>query len=180
MIRFGIWTVVGLLLALTVHLATVLALPRMAERTAYRRLEELGPDGAFAIVPATGPLAEVLPSPDPAMRVAACRYDLSAGPLHLRAPVPPAFFSVSFYTPDGLNYYALNDRAASAGAIELTLYTSVQLAEVRSREGPDTPEALRIEAPQARGVVILRALAATPGMMPVIEDALSQATCQAS
>jgi uncharacterized membrane protein len=179
-IRLALWVTAGLLLGLLVHLATLLALPSLATRDASRRLASLTREGGFHLLPAPSPSEALLPLPDPSIVMAACRFDLSRGPVHVRAPLTGSFFSVSFYTPDDLAFYALTDRAASEGAIELTLYTSLQLAEVRSREGPDTPEALRLEAPNPEGLIVLRALAPEPSYVPMLERILSSATCESS
>lgn len=176
MMRLALWTIVGLFLAVAVHLATILAMPALAGRTAARRLTGIAADGAFHLLP---PGEAVLPMPDPAVVTAVCRYDLSASPVHVRVPTSLGFLSVSFYTPDGLNYYALNDRAVASGAIDLTIYTDVQLAEVRSREGPDTAENLRIEAPQTAGFIAVRALAREAGERPSLEALVAKATCKA-
>jgi uncharacterized membrane protein len=177
MIRLAVWCVVGLLLGLVVHLATLLALPRLATQAAVDRLQSLGPAGQVELLPPPSPADTVLPSPDPFMRLAVCRYDLADGPVRVRAPVTTAFFAMSFYTPDGLNYYALTDKAASEGTIELTIYSALQLAEVRSREGPDTPEALRVESPADRGIVVFRALVPEASFAAMAEDALRRANC---
>jgi uncharacterized membrane protein len=171
-IRFVIWSVIGLLLALLVHLTTVLAIPSIATRGAVQRLESLGGPDSFHMLPRALPGPTILPRPDPALRMAACPYDLSNGPLAIHIPVTGAFVSASFYSQDGLT-----DRAASNDAIELTIFTTLQLAQARAREGPDTPESLRIEAPGLRGVVIARALAPDPDAMPNIERLLTGASC---
>ena len=163
MIRFGVWTMVGILVGLVVHLGSLLALPAVATQGPFQRLSALGPEAQFHIIPAALPGQTLLPYPDPAVRMAACWYDLAKGPLEVLAKTTGAFVSVSFYSSDGLNFYALNDRAASEGELALTIYTNLQLADVRAREGPDTPQALRIEAPDDRGVVVVRALVPSCG-----------------
>lgn len=176
MMRLALWTLVGLFIAVAVHLASILTMPYLAGRTAEHRLAAIAGDGSFHLL---RPGDAALPMPDPAVVAAACRYDLSAGPVHVQVPTSLGFLSVSFYTPDGLNYYALNDRAVATGAIELTVYTDVQLAEVRSREGPDTAENLRIEAPQTAGLITIRALARETGERPTLEALAAKATCKA-
>jgi len=178
MIRFGVWTVVGILAGLVVHLGSLLALPSVATQGAFQRLTALGPEARFPILPVARPGRTLLPSPDPSVRMAACWYDLSKGPLEILAKTTGAFVSVSFYSADGLNFYALNDRAASNGEIALTVYTSLQLADVRAREGPDTPQALRIEAPADRGVVLVRALVPSPAAVTDVERRLGEAQCR--
>lgn len=178
MMRFWLWTAVGVMIGLVVHLGSLLALPGVATQGAFERLSALGPEARFHLVAQSAPGKTLLPVPDPAVRMAACWYDLAKGPLEISTKTTGAFMSVSFYSEDGLNYYALNDRAASNGAIELTVYTALQLADVRAKEGPDTPQALRIEAPEDRGVVVIRALAPTAAVMPTLERRLTEAQCR--
>jgi uncharacterized membrane protein len=168
---------IRLLLGLVVHLATLLALPSLATRTAAARLDALGTGSGFHALAPPGPDTTMPPSPDPFMRLAVCRYDLAGGPVHIRAPVSQSFVSTSFYTREGLNYYALTDRAAADGVIELTVYTGAQLSEVRLRQGPDTPDALRIEAPAEQGFVVLRALVPEASLADQVERTVEKASC---
>ena len=79
---------------------------------------------------------------DPAFASAVCRYDLSGGSLKFSAPVSPAYTSVSFYTRNGVAYYAINDRAAGRRVIELDLMTT------RAARG-DCPTTRRSRPPTA-------------------------------
>jgi uncharacterized membrane protein len=180
MMRLAIWCVAGLMIGLVVHLAILLAVPSIATRGAVDRLAGLAAEGGFRLVARPTPTESALPRLDPSMRMAVCGYDLGRGPVHIRAPLTGAFLSVSFHTPDGLSFYALTDRSAADGAIELTLYSSLQLADVRAREGPDTPEALRVEAPAPTGLAVIRALVPEQGYGPGIEQVLAGAECAAA
>ena len=54
-----------------------------------------------------------MPFMDPGLRRSrSAATILSAGPLKLAVPVSQAYTSVSFYTRNGVAYYAINDRAA--------------------------------------------------------------------
>jgi uncharacterized membrane protein len=174
MMRLLLWTIAGAFIAVAVHLGTIVVLPHLAGRDAWRRLDGIAADGAFHLLPAGD---AILPMPDPAMVMAVCRYDLDKAPLHVRVPASLGFLAVSFYTPDGLNYYALHDRAVAGSAIELTVYTEAQLSDVRSREGPDTAESLRIEAPRKSGLVTIRALARNASETPSLEALIGKASC---
>lgn len=174
MMRWFLWSLVGVLIGILAHLVSVIALPRLSAQTGFQRIGVMAKADGFAILPAD---KTPLPMPDPAIITAFCRYDLAGGAVRLHVPVPSGFLSISFYTTAGLNFYALTDRAAANGAIDLTLYTPAQLAQVRANEGPDQPGAPRLQAPQDRGLVALRALIAEPGEKAETERALTAARC---
>jgi uncharacterized membrane protein len=178
MIRWLLWTLGGILLGGIVHLATVLAMPRAATQDAYSRLAGLAPVNSMVPLPAPTAQHAMLPFMDPAFAAAVCRYDLSAGSIKLNAPVSEAYTSVTFYTRDSVAYYAINDRAAGHRAIELDLMTPEQHAQVPEEEDVTAADRLIIDSPSTTGLIVLRALAPEPGLMPMAQRALAAAQCK--
>jgi uncharacterized membrane protein len=178
MIRWLLWIVGGVLLGGVVHLATVLAMPRAATQDAYSRLAAIAP--VNSVVPLPGPTAQasILPFMDPAFASAVCRYDLSNGMIKLNAPVSEAYTSVTFYTRESVAYNAINDRAAGRRAIELDLMTAQQHAQIPEDEDVTAADRLIIESPTTSGLIVLRALAPEPDLMPMAQRALAGARCQ--
>ncbi len=178
MIRLPLWILGALLLGGIVHLSTVLAMPQAATQDAYSRLAQFTP--VNAVVPLDAPSATnaTMPFMDPAFAVAICRYDLSAGPLKLNAPLSQAYTSVTFYTRNSVAYYAINDRAAGRRAIELDLMTEEQHAQVPEEENVTAADRLIIESPTHRGLIVLRALAPEPNLMVMARRALAGAQCR--
>jgi uncharacterized membrane protein len=115
---------------------------------------------------------------DPAFAIAACRYDLSEGPLKFSVPVSPAYTSVSFYTRTDVAYYAINDRAAGRRVIELDLMATEQRNELPDNEEITAADRLIVESPTQTGLIIIKALAPEPGVLPVARAALATAKCQ--
>lgn len=178
MIRWLLWLLGGAVLGGIVHLTTVLALPRTATQDAHSRLTPITPVNAVVPLPAPIPAAAIMPFMDPAFATAVCRYDLSNGPLKLTAPVSQAYTSVSFYTRYGVAYYAINDRAAGRRVIELDLMTPEQRSQLPEEEDVTAADRLIIESPTANGLIVLRALAPEPGLMPMASTALAGARCR--
>lgn len=178
MIRWLLLILGGILLGGIVHLATVLLMPRAASQDAYARLLPITP--VNAVVPLTAPTPEnaIMPFMDPAFAVAVCRYDLSAGTIKLNVPVSQAYTSVTFYTRNGIAYYAINDRAAGRRNIELDLMTPAQHAQMPEEEDVTAADRLIIESPTNNGMILLRALAPEPGLMPMARSALAGAQCR--
>jgi uncharacterized membrane protein len=178
MIRALLWILSGLLLGGIVHLSTVLAMPQAATQDAYSRLTPLTP--VNTMVSLAPPTAEttIMPFMDPAFAAAVCRYDLTNGSIKLSAPVSQAYTSVTFYTRKSVAYYAINDRAAGRRTIELDLMTPEQHADMPEEEDVTAADRLIIESPSTVGLIVLRALAPEPGLMPMARRALAAAKCQ--
>jgi uncharacterized membrane protein len=176
--RWVLWLLGGILLGAIVHLATILLLPQAATQDAYTRLAAITPVNSVVLLPAPVPGKMLLPFMDPAFAVGACRYDLMTGPLKLTAPVGRAYTSVSFYTRQGVVYYAINDRAAGRRVIELDLMTTEQRSLVPEDEEVTAADRLIIESPTETGLIVLKVLGAEPSLMPFARGVLAAARCQ--
>jgi uncharacterized membrane protein len=177
-IRLALWLLGGLLLGGIVHLATVLLLPDLATQDAYSRLSPIAPVNAVSAVPPPMPDKAVLPFMDPAVAMSVCRYDLSNGPLNLSVPVSHAYTSVSFYTRNDVAYYAINDRAAGRRVIELDLMTPEQRGGLPGDEEITAADRLIVESPSETGLIVIKALALEPGLMPLVQKALAATRCR--
>jgi uncharacterized membrane protein len=178
MIRLLFTIIAGVLLGGVVHLVSVLALPRIATQDAYARLTPLTKKNAVSAPPLADPGNAPLPFMDPAFAMAICRYDLSGGPIKLAVPVSQAYTSVSFYTNNELAYYAINDRSAGRKVIELDLMTEAQHAELPEDEDVTAADRLIIDSPTATGLIVLKALAPEPGLMPQAQETLAASSCK--
>ena len=178
MIRLLLWILGGTLLGGVVHLATVLALPSLATQDAYSRLAPVAPVNAVRQLPQPAPENAPIPFLDPAFAIAVCRYDLSDGPIKFSVPVSPAYTSVSFYTRAQVAYYAINDRAAGRRVIELDLMTTEQRNDLPGDEEVTAADRLIVESPTVTGLILIKALAPEPGLLPAARSALAGARCQ--
>jgi uncharacterized membrane protein len=179
MIRLLFAIIAGIVIGGIVHLVSVLALPRIATQDAYSRLTAVTTVNAVTALPLTEPDKATLPFMDPAFALAVCRYDLSGGPIKLAVPVSQSYTSVSFYTRSDVAYYAINDRSAGRRVIELDLMTEAQHAELPEDEDVTAADRLIIDSPTPTGLIVLKALAAEPGLMPQAQASLAAAKCGA-
>jgi uncharacterized membrane protein len=177
-IRLLFTIIAGVLLGGIVHLVSVLALPRIATQDAYSRLTPMTALNGVTPLPLADPNSAPMPFMDPAFAVAACRYDLSAGSLKLTVPVSQAYTSVSFYTRNEVAYYAINDRSAGRKVIELDLMTEAQHAELPEDEDVTAADRLIIDSPTKTGLIVLKALAPEPGLMPQAQASLAASSCK--
>ena len=178
MIRLLFTIIAGVLLGGVVHLVAVLALPRIATQDAYSRLTPMTKLNAVTPLAVAEPGTTPMPFMDPAFAIAVCRYDLSGGPIKLTVPVSQAYTSVSFYTRNEVAYYAINDRSAGRKVIELDLMTEAQHAELPEEEDVTSADRLIIDSPTATGLIVMKALAAEPGLMPQAQATLAASSCK--
>jgi uncharacterized membrane protein len=177
-IRLLFTIIAGVLLGGVVHLVSVLALPRIASQDAYSRLTPITKLNAVTALPLADPGNTLMPFMDPAFATAICRYDLSGGPIKLAVPVTQSYTSVSFYTRSDVAYYAINDRSAGRKVIELDLMTEAQHADLPEDEDVTAADRLIIDSPSTTGLIVLKALAAEPGLMPQAQAALAASSCK--
>jgi len=177
MIRLLFTIIAGVVLGLLVHLVSVLALPRIASQDAYSRLVPMTSLNAVTQLQPADPQNSPMPFMDPAFALAICRYDLSGGPLKLKVPVSQAYTSVSFYTRNEIAYYAINDRSAGKKVIELDLMTEAQHDQLPEDEDVTAADRLIIDSPTATGLIVMKALAPEPGLMPQARASLEAASC---
>src|SRR6476646_624093 len=178
MIRILFTIIAGVLLGGVVHLVSVLALPRIASQDAYSRLTPMTKLNAVTQLPLADPNNSPMPFMDPAFAVAICRYDLSGGAIKLAVPVSQAYTSVSFYTRNEVAYYAINDRSAGKKVIELYLMTEAQHNELPEDEEVTAADRLIIDSPTSTGLILLKALAPEPGLMPQAQASLAASSCK--
>jgi len=173
------WLMAMLIVGAIVHIVSVLALPSLAPRDAFARLEALTPLNTFAPLPPTRPGAELLPFEDSAIASGVCRYDLAAGPLRLRAQVvADRLLAFTFYSRQGQIFYAMTDRAALRGAIDVRVVTAAQLEALEARDPDDEPpQELRLTSATPVGFIMVRAFAAQPGDLPDARARAASVSC---
>ena len=176
--RFLFATLCGLVLGAIVHLTAVLAMPWLSERDAFSRLRATMTADRSEIVAAPAASDTWLPHPDPALAVSACAYNLDEGPVRISARTGPLFQSLSFHARAGGVFFAITDRAAIRGALDLVVMTRRQLDETLAAEDQDEPSRdVRIVAPQREGFVVIRVLAPFPSLREEAEAAAKSVSC---
>jgi len=147
------WIVATLILALIFHLATVMAIPRLAMKTAHQRILERAGSRLNTLLHSPRVTVDsrnvVKPSPD--LLYSLCVYDVSEKPLRITAPVPDTYWSLSFYQTNTDNFYVLNDRRAKTNPVEIVLVGPKMAV-------PNVANAEVVVAPTTKGIFLLRSL----------------------
>lgn len=176
--RFLIATLCGLVLAAGVHIAAILASPYLAEREAYVRILPTLSAEKAQIVSTPGGTGTWLPFPDPAVAVAACAFNLEDGPMRISTRTDGQFLSFSFHGKRKGVFFAITDRAAVDGGLEIVTLTQRQLDEARAEQDESAPSRdVRIVAPEQEGFVLIRVAAPMQSQRPQAEDMAKNVSC---
>lgn len=180
--RFLVATLAGLVLAGLVHGLVVLLIPRLAETDALSRArssEALDHPLPVVTTASEAPTqAETwLPIPDPSVALGLCAYDLADGPMRVSARTGPLMMSLAVHGRRGA-FYAVTDQAAVRGALDLVVLTRAQYDEALANADEDeVSHDVRIVAPDTRGYVVVRVIAALPSQRPAADAAVQAVSC---
>jgi uncharacterized membrane protein len=166
--------VTALLLGGVVHIGSLLAVPYVSTQDAFSRISALTQPNSFVSL---DPLKDNrrLPLLDPAFAYLACPFDLSDGPVRVRVPLSGEYVAMSFYAPDAVAFFSINDQSASDAAIEVDLHDP---GDASYKPDPARPSIVPLAAPDLRGFVMVRAFAPTDSVRPIVQAALAGATCE--
>jgi uncharacterized membrane protein len=172
------WVLGCLFIAGVVHLASILIMPRLAARDAFARIADVAPAHKIVLLDPRGSAGSA-PFDDPALVQGVCRYDLSEGPVRLRATLPPdRLMLFSFHARFGQLYYSMTDRSATRGKLDVLLVTRQQLDVIESNDSEDElPQDLRIIAPTLQGFLLFRALAEYPADVAEAQARILSMSC---
>ncbi|MEG6510111.1 DUF1254 domain-containing protein [Methyloligella sp. 2.7D] len=175
LLYFGL---LALFLAALIHLFAVMALPALATKTAWHRIEKLGPANTLIQLPPATPKEAVLPMMAPDIRYAACRFDLAEGPVRLNAKTDSDLWLVAFYSPDGANFYTVGSADLKRRDLKLIVATADQNV---IEEGVDAPEGAEqvavVRSPETEGIALIRAPIPGPSYAARADTALKAASC---
>jgi uncharacterized membrane protein len=167
-----------LVLAGLIHIAAVLTLPTLAPKDAWDRLIPLGPANTMIAIPPASPGQSVLPMMGPDVRYAFCRFDLTDGPVRLKATVPDALWLIAFYTPKGENFYAVSGADMRRAQLDLIIATADQpVAEAGVDAPEEADQVVVVTSPVDKGVAVIRAPVIGPSRARRVEQALEGTSC---
>ena len=170
------------LIAVIVHIAIVLLVPRYAPVDAWAKLSAVTRPWNFTeiAVPAgaegSGPAIQT--GLDPRFGVVACRFDLAEGPVSIVGAGDVPFWSLAVFDRRGQNIYSLNDRTAISGRLDLVVLNATQRAQLRENPVEGLDSSILVRTDMGEGFVLVRALAPDETWTPAVRAFLRGATCE--
>jgi uncharacterized membrane protein len=141
------WSIIAtLLLAIVVHVVTVVAVPYIMMNIEIGRpkINVLNHSGRNTGVRRT------VARPNADMYISSMAYDLSKGPMFFTAPVPAdRYWSVSFYQNNSDNFFVINDTQVKSNPVNILVVT-----QGMKYSNPDNAEV--IVSPSTRGIMLIR------------------------
>jgi uncharacterized membrane protein len=174
----GLYIVLALVLAGLIHVVAVLTLPLLAPKDAQARLAAVGPTNAMLQLPPPAPGRQVMPMMAPDVRYAMCRFDLTNGPVRLRATIADDLWLIAFYTPDGTNFYTVAGSDMKRTDLNLVVATEDQTVEEAGVDAPEaSDEVIVVNSPTPQGIALIRAPLSGESRAARAEQALKSTYC---
>ncbi|WP_338722938.1 DUF1254 domain-containing protein [Devosia sp. XK-2] len=177
MIRTLLWLIGGLLLGGIIHIATILALPLLAEETAWSRVSTFEAKNRMVVLDA---MTQGAPNPlhlDPELSYGLCQIDLSDGPAYLNGVLPDAFWSVAVYDQNGIVIYSTTNRDGIGQTVDMGVFNPAQTRLLAQQEIDITEGLLIVEAASNDLFVLVRLSAPHAAMRARFEAELSEISC---
>jgi uncharacterized membrane protein len=161
------WIAATLVIAFAVHFGSMWYLPHFVMDRALARMGAANTIHHGKRVDA-GARAVVRPSPD--LLYSTCPFDLSKGPLRVRAPIPPdTYWSVSAFDDTTNNFFVENDRQSKNSVVDFLI--------VAKGNHPITEDFPVVVSPSVRGLVLFRTLIDDEKNFALLDALRRQAEC---
>ena len=167
-----------------VHLCIILAMPYVSQGDAWARLEDTARLNELVQLPGIDSPSRPIAFMAPDVCYAACRYDLSNGPLQLRSPLPNDLWSIALYTRHGENFYLISGRDVQSKAVNLlvvmdkTLDSEKQLQQNNAATGNKILREITVSAPANQGIILIRAPIPNQAFDREVTERLKSAFCR--
>jgi uncharacterized membrane protein len=166
------WIAGTLLIAIGVHVASLIALPRLIMMRTMNAITRLVAANTMVYPPQPTARSRGVVRPSPDLLYSICIYDLAAANGALRVSthdMPDTYWSVSAFDADSNNFYALNDRQAGNGAADFLL--------VPRGTSPPNNRLPVVTAPSSRGIVLFRTLIDRESRLAEVDAGRRHADC---
>ncbi len=167
-----------------VHICIILIMPYVSKGNAWSRLEDSAKLNELAFLEPTKERPSPIAFMAPDVRYAICRYDLSNGPLQLRAPLPNDLWSIALYSQHGENYYLISGRDVQSKAVNLLVVVDRTIDNEKQEEqnigapGKAELREITVAAPAKTGIIVIRAPVPKPAFAAEVATLLEQAFCR--
>ncbi len=166
-----LWIAAAIISAFIVHIVAVLLVPPVVMTVAMARMADAGADQAIVHMPPPTAASRSVVRPSPDLAYSVCLFDLSKGPLLVKAKVPETYWSVSAFAHNTDNFFVVNDQQITGDTLEFIIRREED--ELAGYSG--VPVSF---APSDRGIVLMRMLVTDREQYLEMDPVRRQATCE--
>lgn len=169
----------GLIGAALVHILEIFMIPALAQNDAWARITGAGTPGTFRLVTPELDLGDRMAVASTGFVLGTCHFILENGPILIRGPQAPSFWSMSVYNRRGENIFSVNDRITPNGELDILVATPVQIIELQNDMPDELSESVFAEADTEEGFVILRTFLEEESLRSQAGAFISGSSCEA-
>jgi len=174
---FFFWIFATLLLAVVVHIGTVLMVPRLEGGGRVTNAMRGGDLNRLTVLATSERAYKVLRVSNSDLVYAVCPFDITQRPMIVSARVPDRYWSMSIYGEDGSSLYTLNDIQVGVQSFSAELRLQGQDGFAQTDTGQRDNERLVVRSSSERGIIIFRAFASDASEHERAAEQLAQTTC---
>jgi uncharacterized membrane protein len=156
----------------------LLLVPVYSSHNAWSRLAAYGAKDTFHLVNRDDAQEGQTRQLDPLFEMAACRFDLDDGPMHISASGHVPFWSLSVYSRIGQNVYSFNDRSAIDGSLDIVLAQPLQRIELEKSLPKELAQSVIAETDIHKGFIVVRSFVPDATWRTIVTDFLKSARCE--
>lgn len=169
--RYLVPLLLVIVVAVVVHVAAVVAIPRVLMSGAMSRIESHVSDNRWIGAKRITTESRTVIRPSPELAYSACVYDLRHGPVHMRVQAMNDYWSLSLFEANSDNFYIADNRTAPGGV-------DIWLLGDRPANGPPPAGVTVVRSPSDRGIALIRRHATNAAQWPQIEAARREDRCE--
>ncbi len=166
------WIVWVLIAAVGLHFVLLWLVPYVLMGAVIIGSSQQNGVNAIYHAPKVDQTARTVVRPAPDLAYTTCAFDLRDGALEVTMPKSQTYSSVSFFTDDTTNFFALNDREVEGAS------QTIILMRESDRSTIVPPTAIGVRAPTTKGLVLFRRVIPSEDMWPVIDAERRKADCK--
>ena len=137
------WVIAAAVLAITVHIGTVLFAPGFLFDRNLNLLANDVPDNTFFILPSAAQ-SKIFPEYPSGTVFGLCRFNLTSGPITLDASLPDGIWTLTVYSRFGKTLYTVTDEQSGVNKFSLQLAMAPSMFDVFLLKGDDNQIDLRV------------------------------------
>ena len=174
------WVITAAVLAIAVHIGTVLFAPGFLFNRNLDRLASDVPDNTFFILPSAAQ-SKIFPEYPSGTVFGLCRFNLTSGPITLDASLPDGLWTLTVYSRFGKTLYTVTDEQSGVNTFSLQLAMAPSMFDVflmKEEDAQVESSGWKVESSDEHGFALFWVPALDQAMREGLMETLSKSSCR--